>query len=179
MSKIKIDCVIGIDPGKSGGLAIWKAGQATVQIKMPADLMELKRFFMDKMEICNLIVFLEKVSMRPDDLQGGKAFGIAKMLADFNTLKNILTFLEIPFVLVNPTKWQNGLNLRAKGEEKKDRKKRYQRFAQDNYKELKVTLWSADALCIMSFGRYMLNSDRGQQWVLSLIPEYMHNRLFE
>lgn len=179
MSKIKIDCVIGIDPGKSGGIAVWKPGHATSQIKMPADLMDLRKFFTDKMEVCNPIVFIEKVNMRPQDMEGGKAFGIAKMMEDFNTLKNIMTFVGIPFILVPPTKWQNDLNLRAKGlkEEKKDRKKRYQKFAQNIYKELKVSLWSADALCIMSFGRHALL--KKQDWILTVLPQQFQSKLFE
>lgn len=177
MSKIKIDCVIAIDPGKAGGIAVWRPNHATVQIKMPKDLMDLVPFVKSKMAVCNPIVVIEKLNMRPDDTQGGKAFGIVKMLQDFTTLKNIMAMLEVPFVLVSPMKWQNTLNVRVKGEEKKDRKKRYQKFAQQKFPELAVTLWSADALCICLFTRYVLKNDH--HWIITNLPAPMHGKLFE
>lgn len=125
MEKITIDCIIGIDPGKSGGLAIWRPNYKTEVLKMPSNILDLRQYFEYIASICNPLIFLEKVQLRPDDIKDnpGKAFRIQRMLADFETLKTVISVCDIPFVLVNPMKWQNTLKVRVKGEERKDRKK--------------------------------------------------------
>ena len=64
---MKIDCIIGIDPGAGGGLAIWRPNRKTEVKKMPADILELKQYLQYMTSICNPIVFIEKVQLRPDD----------------------------------------------------------------------------------------------------------------
>ena len=175
---MQIDCIIGIDPGKSGGIAIWRPNHQTKTVKMPDDLMDLVDFFNYLIQTCRPIVFVEKVQLRPDDIVGnpGKAFRIQKMLADFEKLKTIMTVVDIPFVLVNPMKWQSVLKLRVKGEEKAERKHRYQREAAKLYPEVKATLWNSDALMILHFGRHMLAND--EKWILQNLPEKLHDKLF-
>lgn len=175
---MKIDCVIGIDPGVSGGLAIYRPNRKTEVIKMPRDLMELKEWFNNMTGICNPLVFVEKVQLRPDDVSAdnpGKAFRVQKLLGEFEKLKTIIAMCDVPFVLVHPQKWQNTLKLRVKGEEKPERKKRYQTAAANLYPDIKATLWNADALMIMHFGRYMLQAQ--QNWVLENLPKQMHTKL--
>ena len=178
MNKITIDCIIGIDPGKSGGIAVWRQNHKTEVIKMPGDLMELKQWFEYMKSICRPLVFVEKVQLRPDDITDnpGKAFRVQKLLSEFEKLKTIIAMCDVPFVLVHPQKWQNELKLRVKGEEKPERKKRYQRAAADYYPDVKATLWNADALMIMHFGRYILHNK--PRWVLENLPAPMHDRLF-
>lgn len=176
--KIKIDCIIGIDPGVSGGLAVWRANQPTTAIRMPRNLYDLRPYLEDRKAICNPIVFIEKVQLQHGDMSDnpGKVFRIQKMLSEFEKLKAILTLVDIPFVLVNPMKWQGDLKLRVKGEEKADRKKRYQRAAAQYYPEVKTALWNSDALMILHFGRYILQTKPG--WVLENLPRNMHPKLF-
>lgn len=177
MMKIKIDCIIGIDPGASGGIAIWRTNQPTTVIKMPRDLMELRPWLEDRKSICNPIIFIEKVQLQSNDMDSpGKVFRIQQMLNKFEQLKTIIAISEIPYVLVNPMKWQGDLKLRVKGEEKSQRKKRYQRAAAEYYPEIKATLWNADALMILHFGRYILHTN--PNWVLDNLPKQMHNKLF-
>lgn len=175
---MQIDCIIGIDPGKSGGIAIWRPNHKVECKKTPDDLMTLVDWFAYMRKISNPIVFVEKLQMRMDDIVGnpGKAFRIQRMLADFEKLKTILTVTETPFVLVNPMKWQSALKLRMKGEEKPERKHRYQREAAKLYPEIKTTLWNSDALLIMHFGRKMIIED--EKWVLQNLPEKLHDKLF-
>ena len=179
MNKIVIDCIIGIDPGKSGGIAVWRPKKKVEVIKMPADLFELSQWFEYMKGVCKPLVFVEKVQLRPDDVNDnpGKAFRVQKLLSEFEKLKTIITMCGIPFVLAHPLKWQNELKLRIKGEEKPERKKRIQRAAAECYKDVKVTLWNADALMIMHFGRYMLQNNL--RWVLENLPKQMNNKLFE
>lgn len=175
---MKIDCIVGIDPGASGGIAIWRPSVKTEVKKMPKDLKELKYYFEYLQTICNPIVFIEKVQLRPDDITDnpGKAFRVQVMLNNFQQLKDVISFCEVPFVLVHPQKWQNDLKLKVKGEEKADRKKRYQKAAAEYYPEIKATLWNSDALMLLHFGRYILNSN--PNWVLENIPKPLHSKLF-
>lgn len=178
---MKIDCVIGIDPGKTGGIAVWKPNGFLKVVKMPDDLTDLSLFINQYKECCNPIIFLEKLQLRHSDLSiPGKAFRIQKLLNNFEQLKTVVHLLDIPYVLVNPMKWQDELNLRIKGtkrvEETKDRKNRYKLIAQKHYPEFKQALWSADATMIMHFGRFALVNR--QRWILENLPQKMHNKLF-
>lgn len=184
-SKIKINCVIGVDPGANGGIAIFIPGQKTKVVKMPRENTELRDFFTYYAENYKPIVFLEKLSVRPDDVTAdggranmGKLFRIQTMMANFEHLKAIIEMSGIPFVLVHPLSWQTKLKLRERGshEEKADRKRRYQSHAGKLYPEIKVTLWNADALLIMHFGRWALVNE--PSWVKSNLPEREYKKLF-
>ena len=145
---------------------------------MPDDLTDLVEWFDYMKKICSPIVFIEKVQLRPDDIveNVGKAFRIQKMLADYEKIKTIMTVIDVPFVMVHPMKWQSALKLRVKGEKKPQRKKRIQKAAQQNYPEVRATLWNSDALMIMHFGRYVLNNE--QKWLMQNLPQKLHDKLF-
>lgn len=184
---IIISAVVGIDPGIKGGIVTWCPNHDIKAIKMPKDINELKDYLLYLKSICSPIVFLEKLSVRPNDVtlgadgvNMGKLYRIQKMMANFEQLKAIIAVCDIPFVIVHPMKWQNELKLRAKTtrkkEEKNERKRRYKEVAGNLYPELKPTLWNADATLIMHFGRYILHNDPG--WVRQNLPSNMHDRLF-
>ena len=181
---MKIDCIIGIDPGSNGGIVVWRPNHNATAIKMPKDLNEIRDFLNYYKEITTPIIFLEKLSVRPDDVtlgadgvNMGKLYRIQKMLANFEQLKAIITVAEIPFVLIAPISWQQKLRIRIKNEDKKDRKKRYKDIAQSLYPEIKQTMYSCDATLIMHFGRYMLANN--MDWIKSNLPNYLHNRLWD
>lgn len=186
-SKIKVNCVIGIDPGANGGIAIYLIDRPTKTVKMPKDNRDLADMLKYYKETYNPIVFLEKLSVRPDDVtlgpdgkpNMGKIFRIQQMMANFEHLKVLIETVGIPFVLVHPMTWQTKLKLRVRGqrEEKADRKRRYQAFAAEQYKEVKVTLWNADALLLMHFGRYALVNE--QNWVRENLPSRQQTNLFD
>lgn len=183
---IKIDCVIGIDPGTSaGGIAVYIPGYCTKTVKMPKDIADLRDFLGYYKENFHPIVFLEKLSVRPDDvaLEDGKAnmgklYRIQKMMANFEHLKAIIEAVGVPYVMVHPASWQSKLKLRQPGvkEEKPERKRRYQSIAAKAYPGVKVTLWNADALLIMHFGRWALVNDL--KWVRANLPQREYNKLF-
>ena len=180
---MKIDCIIGIDPGSNGGIVVWRPSHNATAIKMPKDINEIRDFLNYYKEICTPIVFLEKLSVRPDDVtvgdagaNMGKLYRIQKMLQNFEHLKAIITVAEIPFVLIAPISWQQKLRIRIKNEDKKDRKKRYKDIAQSLYPEIKQTMYSCDATLIMHFGRFILQNN--PRWVLENLPQQMHNCLF-
>lgn len=175
MTYDNIDCIIGIDPGANGGIAIWtKNGVKT--IKMPKDASEIKDCILSIEEATMPMVFIEKLSIRPDDIvmtdgkpSMGKIFRIQKMLQNFELLKATVEFLGIPYVLVHPMTWQSRLKLRRQAESKHERKARYKEEAQRLYKDVKVTLWNSDALLIMHFGRYAIVNER--RWLNQNIPK--------
>lgn len=183
--KIKIDCVIGIDPGANGGIAIFIPGTKVKVVKMPKDIADLGDFFAYYKENYHPIIFLEKLSVRPDDVKVegdkaamGKLYRIQRMMANYEHLKALAETNGIPYVMVHPASWQTKLNLRVRGvkEEKAVRKRRYQRFAQSLYPAVNVTLWNSDALLIMHFGRWALVND--PKWVKSNLPEREYAKLF-
>lgn len=178
---LSINCIIAIDPGASnGGICVFRPKETPKCVRMPKDLRDLRDFIAYYKGFTNPIVFVEKLNVRVDDAEEnrGKLFRIQKMLANFEQIKAVLTLLDVPYCLVHPMKWQSRLNLRKVGryEEKSERKKRYKEVAQDLYKGVKVTLWNADALLIMHFGRVVLSNDLN--WLLENIPHNTHNKLF-
>ena len=184
-NKMKISAVIGVDPGSNGGIAIFIPGQLSKAVKMPKDITELRDFFAYYKENYKPIVFLEKLSVRPDDVvvkddraAMGKMYRIQKLMANYEHLKAIIETIGIPYVQVHPLSWQTKLKLRVRGqhEEKAVRKRRYAEVAGKLYPEVKVTMWNADALLIMHFGRYALVNE--PQWVKAQLPECEYAKLF-
>ena len=184
--KIKINCVIGIDPGASGGIAVFIPGGPTKVAKMPKEIRDLADFFAYYSENFKPIIFLEKLSVRPDDIKAdengktnmGKLFRVQKMMANFEHLKALIETSGIPYVLVHPLSWQTKLKLRVRGEheEKADRKRRYKESAAQLYPGVNVSLWNADALLLMHFGRWALVND--PKWVKANLPEREYQKLF-
>lgn len=184
--KIKTNCVCGIDPGRMGGIAIFIPGESIKTVKMPKDLRDLRDFFAYYAETYKPIVFLEKLSVRPDDITPGtdgkpnmgKLFRIQKMMANFEQLKALIETAGIPYVLVHPQKWISTLKLRVNGvkEEKAERKRRYAQRAAKLYPGAKVTLWNSDAILICHFGRYVLVNE--QSWVKANLPKVEYDKLF-
>lgn len=184
-SKIKVNCVIGIDPGANGGIAVYTPGDIPKVAKMPKDVTDLRDFLKYYADTYHPIVFLEKLSVRPDDVmvQGdraamGKLYRIQRLMANFEHLKALVEIAGIPFVLCHPMTWQTKLKLRIKGqhEEKAERKKRYKDAAAKLYPGVDVTLWNSDALLLMHFGRWALVNE--PKWVLANLPEREHDKLF-
>lgn len=184
-NKIKINCVIGVDPGAAGGLSVFIPGQNVKAVKMPKDVTELRDFFAYYKDNFKPIVFLEKLSVRPDDVvvQGdraamGKLYRVQKMMANFEHLKALIETSGIPYVLVHPLSWQTKLKLRVRGqhEEKADRKRRYRETAAQLYPGVNVTLWNADALLLLHFGRWALVNE--PNWVKSNLPKPAYEKLF-
>lgn len=182
---MKVNCVIGIDPGANGGIAVFVPGEKVKTVKMPKELPAIVDFLRYYSDNYNPIVFLEELSVRPDDIavsggsaNMGKLYRIQKMIANFEQLKALIITSGVPLVLVHPATWQSKLRLRVKGqkEEKADRKRRYQQKAGELYGEVSVTLWNADALMIMHFGRWALVNDL--KWVRSKLTAVDQTKIF-
>ena len=177
----QLDVVIGIDPGKQGGIAIYTKEDGMVRtIRMPEHTEELAEVLNYYTENYKPVAFLEKLNLHRSDTETpGKVFGIQKLLQNYAQLRTVLELNGIPFAMVHPLSWENKLGLRVRGlrEEKAQRKRRYRDIAARLYPGNKVTLWNADALLIMHFGRVQLANDLN--WVIANIPSRMHENLFD
>ena len=178
---LAVDAVLGIDPGKSGGIAIYTKDDGMVRtVKMPTsteDLADLLRYYKENY---TPVAFIEKLNIRREDVNvPGKIFGIQKLMDNHAQLRTVCEVEGIPFALVHPLSWENRLGLRIKGlrEEKRVRKKRYASVAARWYPGNRVTLWNADALLIMHFGRFVLTNDI--KWLMANIPSKMHDLVFK
>ena len=182
------NCIIGIDPGSGGGIAVYVTGEYNglyKVVKMPKDNADLQYLFAYYKDNFRPIIFLEKLSVRPDDIavgEGranmGKLYRIQKMMANYEHLKALIETAGIPYVMVHPASWQTKLGLRVRGvhEEKADRKRRYRETAAQLYPGVNVTLWNADALLIMHFGRWALENQ--PKWIKANLPEREYEKLF-
>lgn len=177
---MKVYRLIGIDPGSNGGVCKWEPNKVLNVVKMPKEIKELQVYLSNYKE--GTLVLLEKQGLRHSDLNiPGKAFNIQKLVAQFEQIKSLLVFMDIPFILVDPMKWQTELSLRKNfgrnKESDSDRKRRYRDTANRLYPgEFEQTLWSCDATLIMHFGRFALTNRR--EWVYSVLPSSMHDKLF-
>ena len=112
-------------------------------------------------------------------MHGGKAFGMMKLIKNFDRLKDAMKINDIGYIEVHPTTWQNYLGLKLpKGqeEEKKDRKNRYKAVAQEQYPNVKVNLKNCDALLMITFGIRKLQNDI--EYILNNLPDIDKDLLF-
>lgn len=155
--------IIGIDPGGSGAIAIYANGRAQT-VKMPKETKELDTYLRYLKETYGPepIVFIEKVqAFVKDDDAPGKKFMINKMLANYQELLTIIKLIGFDFVQVYPVSWQStlGFNFKGKDLSKSERKKKYAEFSQNCFPEVKVTLATADALCLLQFAFNKISGD--------------------
>jgi len=170
--------IVGIDPGASGGIAIYKNGHAT-GIKMPVGTQDINTYLSYIRESNDdVIVFLEKVnSYRSDKDDPGKNFGIEKLLANYQELKTLLSTNNLPYCTVPPITWQTTLGLYMKDTIKSVRKQHYKKHSQKKYPEIKVTLALADALCLVSFATLKMLDD--PYWIEDRIIKPKKRALFK
>lgn len=133
---------IGVDPGKSGGLAVI-AGNGSVRaaVKMP----ETDRDVLDWLkQFGGARAVLEQAS---SSYQQGvvSAFSFGRSCG---MIRMALVATEIPFDYVTPARWQKALGCRSGGD-----KNVTKRRAQDLFPSVRVTHAIADALLIAEYCR--------------------------
>jgi len=139
--------IIGIDPGKNGGIARvtftnkynWSAYKCPEDINSMSDILKTFKKFAIK-PIC----YLEKVHAFPTDARSS-AF---KFGMNFGIWQGILAALNIETILVTPQAWQKDLEL---SKIKQERKNELKKIAID-VSGIKATLKTADAICITNWG---------------------------
>jgi crossover junction endodeoxyribonuclease RuvC len=133
---------IGIDPGKSGGIAWIQDGKACVE-KMPDTLQDLWELLRDIAAEGRCKAYLEQIHSSPQmGVVSSFTFGNG-----FGHLEMALTAAGIPFERVRPQVWQKAMGCMTKGDKNVSKRK-----AQELFPSLKVNHYIADALLIASYG---------------------------
>jgi|TARA_R110000824_G_scaffold196476_1_gene379742 crossover junction endodeoxyribonuclease RuvC len=143
--------VCGIDPGKSGGLAINDGESIRVfkftDLTLPdiADLIRENVSSIDK-------VYLEKVGAMPKQgVSSTFKFGLG-----YGHLQGVLDALLIPYELVSPQIWQKSLNCLSGGDKNVTKAKAQRLFPMVD----KITHAKADALLITEYGNRKENKEK-------------------
>jgi len=140
--------IVGIDPGKSGGVAF-------VSVENPYhDFWACSRTHMTEKDIVDELgsqamsisrVFLEKVhSMPKQGVVSAFTFG-----TDYGFYKGVLAALKLSYVEVTPQAWQKELKCMSKGDKNVTKRKAQQVFPAHK----KITHAIADSLLIAEYGR--------------------------
>lgn len=146
--------IIGIDPGKSGGIAIlYERGNAeALNITSECDLLDVLRACRDTCEEdVYLIAYLELVGGFIGGT-GNTGSSMFKFGSSFGFVQGAMMALRIPFKLVSPKRWQRDISGLA-GLQGAARKRALKNEAVRRYPSLKPTLKTADAILIADYGR--------------------------
>jgi len=152
---------LGIDPGKSGGLALIHPflSDPVRAIPMPSTDRDIWEWFLplgewpDSRHIQQVAV-IERVGgfIKGNPLPGSKMFNFGR---NYGVLIGCLTAADIPFEEVTASKWQHALGIapRKKTESRTAFKNRLKQKAQQLFPSVKVTLATADALLVTEYCR--------------------------
>ena len=149
--KYHFDKFIGIDPGKSGGIAVLTDETAIVHAcpRTIEDMATLIGVCLNDVSAENVRVTVEKVWAFPTDgRRGSFSFG-----ENYGQWQGILASHELDPVYVTPKVWQSQYEIK-KGLPKPVRKKILKQLAKDKYPDtIGITLKTADALLIALYGQ--------------------------
>ena len=149
--KYHFDKFVGIDPGKSGGIAVITSETATVHAcpRTIEDMATLVGMCLNDVSANNVRVVIEKVWAFPTDgRRGSFSFG-----ENYGQWQGILASHELDPVYVTPKVWQSHYEIK-KGLPKPVRKKLLKQLAKDKYPDtIGITLKTADALLIALYGQ--------------------------
>jgi len=146
--------IIGIDPGKRGGLAICDNNLISVYSFKDKSELEIAQRVRRAAERTKAVCYLEKVHSAPGQ-------GVASMFAfgqAYGFIRGVISTLSIPIVDVTPQVWQRALRVPPKnGKSYHEHKKLLQEIAKKLYPINGVSAETADALLIMHYGRGIEN----------------------
>lgn len=135
---------MGVDPGKSGAMALIDGeGEHVSTFKLketPRDVWDWLKEFRDSVSYC----VLEKVNAMPKQgVSSSFKFG-----ENFGFCQGLLIASEIRFELSRPQRWQKSLGCLTRGDKNVTKER-----AQQMFPEVKITHALADALLIAEFAR--------------------------
>jgi len=139
---------LGIDPGKSGGIAILDTTSQTIHTcKLDLTEHDLWDWLNDVIDPLNSAATIEQVHSMPG--QGvASTFTFGK---NYGFLIGVLTALQMPYMLVTPQKWQKAMQCLTKGDKNVSKA-----AAQRIWPKIKITHAIGDALLIAEYGRLNL-----------------------
>jgi len=134
---------LGIDPGKSGGIAA---------VNAQGDLLFAARMPPTEAEIVTLVSWL-KVPGRAmvEHVHASPQMGVVSAFTfgkGYGSLLMALTYAKVPFDEVSPRKWQGAMQCLTKGDKNVSKRR-----AQQLFPHLTITHATADALLIAEFCR--------------------------
>jgi crossover junction endodeoxyribonuclease RuvC len=138
---------IGIDPGKSGGIAVL-SDNTSKAFPMPETERDISSLFQSLFHP-HTFAIIEKVHSAPQQ-------GVASVFtfgANYGFLRGCLCALGFAFDEVRPIEWQTKLNCKTGGDKNVTKAK-----AQQLFPGIKVTHAIADALLIAEYNRRFYNS---------------------
>ena len=143
--------ILGIDPGKSGGIAVINGNKLIIR-KMPEtpkEILDTLNFF-KKASKGEIFVFMEKVQGLPK-MSGSGMFTFGQ---GFGWLQMALISLEIKSETITPQKWQKEFQVGTKGKLSTSQwKNKLKAKAEQIFPDAKMFLWGADAVLIAEYGR--------------------------
>jgi hypothetical protein len=143
---------IGIDPGKSGGIAILRSYTKRIELyRMPATEADLyEALDVDKSMGDQPTAVVELIN---PSIYGTSKSSNSKLYGNYMSIRMALTALHIPFTAVTAQKWHRSLGIapRKKTETQTQWKSRLKAKAQQLFPQETVTLATADALLIACY----------------------------
>ncbi len=147
--------IIGIDPGKSGGIAIFCNGELLPRdCKMPTtatDLWDLIHFW--SQENGKAVAFVEKVNAGPK-MGSSASFKFGQGVGE---IRMACLAAGVRLEYITPQKWQKEFGLivkgRGLGQDDTSKKNRNKARAQELFPGIKCTHAISDALLIAEYGR--------------------------
>ena len=138
---------LGIDPGASGGFALTKHDGTVEVLKMPETCKDILDALEETILLGDVQCAIENVGgYRP----GNSGPAACKFARHCGHLEMALLAAEIPHVYVAPSTWMKAV-LKTVPKDKKERKLKIKADMQRRYPKVKVTLWNADALGLMTY----------------------------
>ena len=147
--------LVGIDPGKSGAIAVWDEG-IDKAIKCPDSPEKMANIFNSIMTNSwidgdgKIVAYIEQVHAFPTDGRSS-AFKFGK---NYGEWLGVLGALRIKTIYVTPQKWMKHYKEKfnmALPKDKQQRKRKLKEIAA-KYTDKKVTLYNADAILIAVYG---------------------------
>jgi|TARA_R100001530_G_scaffold550_1_gene899 hypothetical protein len=141
--------IIGIDPGKSGAIAIWNGGIDRI-VKCPLNVINMADEIRKIKDKRNTIAYVERVHAFPTDARSS-AF---KFGMNYGQWLGILGAMRIKTILVTPQTWMKYFKdkLKIKLPKEKPKRKRKLKEIASQYTDKSVTLYNSDAILISVYG---------------------------
>jgi crossover junction endodeoxyribonuclease RuvC len=143
VKNLRVSHIVGIDPGKNGGIAVLsRRGKVLVARRMPDTVDELAAFVATIPEESK--AFVEFVRSTPQmGVVSAFTFGCG-----LGKIEGVFAAFRMPLTGVRPQKWQDALGCRSGGDKNVTKRKAAKLFPR-----LVVTHAIADALLIAEHGR--------------------------
>lgn len=151
---------IGIDPGKSGGIA-WSSPNGDRSAPLPPTLGDFREQVFNILgeqgffhAISETVCYLESPPKFVKAIPGSAVFVMAQ---SFGRIEGVLAAFKVPTVTITPQAWQKAHGLGTRGEMTTTQwKNKLKARAQSLYPEERVTLATADALLIFNAASHRL-----------------------